>query len=209
MCFSFIENIKAFLFQQYLSWNYVQIEYKLTKVKKLLLIIFCLRQWYLVGTNQVSFEYRSKEYNSFVTLDGYHYYPLRNHGKWVFNLTMVLYWKCLCRRIAFWTACSSSYMTSKYMRKVLRGWKTTLLTPVVDNQSWLRGLLVYLTLSLEPWSKIHEDHVNKKLWLAVQKRINKVVLREEYRVKKLATFPDFYFKVLTWRITTLPIVQPF
>jgi hypothetical protein len=99
-------------------------------------------------------------------------------------------------------------MTSKYMRKVLRGWKTTLLTPVVDNQSWLRGLLVYLTLSLEPWSKIHEDHVNKKLWLAVQKRINKVVLREEYRVKKLATFPDFYFKVLTWRITTLPIAQP-
>jgi hypothetical protein len=109
---------------------------------------------------------------------------------------------------AFWTACSSSYITSKHMRKALRGWKTTLLTPVLNNQSWLWGFMVYLTLSLEPWSKIHEDHVNKKLWLALQKRINKVVLREEHRVK-VGNFSRFLFKVLTWRSTTLPIVQPF
>jgi hypothetical protein len=83
-------------------------------------------------------------------------------------------------------------MTSRYMRKVLRIWKTTLLTPFLVNQSWLWGLMVYLTLSLEPWSKIHEDHVNKKLWLAVQKRINKVVLREEYRVK-VGNFSRFLF----------------
>jgi hypothetical protein len=67
--------------------------------------------------------------------------------------------------------------------------------------------MVYLNLSLEPWSKIHEDHVNKKLWLAVQKRINKVVLRVEYGVK-VGNFSRFLFEGTEMTNHYTSIAQP-